>query len=81
MHARHRWTIALVTSGLMAACTQKAEEATPAAAVPPGVGSREVTYTAGATTLKGFMAWDTSRTTPRPGVVVVHELWGHNEHA
>ncbi|MBC7896484.1 MAG: dienelactone hydrolase family protein [Cytophagaceae bacterium] len=81
MHARQRLTIALVTGAFLTACTQKAEESREAAAVAPGVGSREVTYAAGETALKGFMAWDTSRTTPRPGVVVVHEWWGHNEHA
>lgn len=80
MHARHRWTIALAAGALLVGCTQK-KETPQAAVVPPGVGSREVSYNAGEAALEGFMAWDTSRTTPRPGVVVVHEWWGHNEHA
>ncbi|MCC6317292.1 MAG: dienelactone hydrolase family protein [Gemmatimonadaceae bacterium] len=66
----------------LAACAPGAERADSAtAAVPPGVASREVAYQEGATSLKGYMAWDSSRTTPRPGVIVVHEWWGHNEHA
>lgn len=81
MFARQSLTIALVASAMLAACTQGAEESKQAAVVPPGVGSREVSYNEGATALKGFMAWDTSRTSPRPGVVVVHEWWGHNDHA
>lgn len=80
MHARHRLTIVMIAGAAVAACAPKAEDAN-LAAVPPGVGSREVSYSAGPTPLKGFVAWDTSRTTPRPGVVVVHEWWGHNEHA
>lgn len=31
--------------------------------------------------LKGFVAWDAGRTEKRPGVLVVHEWWGQNEHA
>lgn len=56
----------------------KAEEK-PAAA--PVLDTREVSYTAGSTNLKGFVAWDSTVHTKRPGVLVVHEWWGHNEHA
>jgi dienelactone hydrolase len=40
-----------------------------------------VDYTAGATPLKGYVAWDAAKTGKQPGVIVVHEWWGHNEHA
>lgn len=56
----------------------------PKDAAPPAqiaIQTREVTYMQGATPLKGFIAWDAGRTGPRPGVLVVHEWWGHNEHA
>jgi len=65
MHARQRLTIALITSAFLAACTQKPRSRNRPPSCP-GVASREVSYSAGATALKGFMAWDTSRTTPRP---------------
>ncbi len=46
-----------------------------------GVQTREVDYSSGGTTLKGYLAWDDSVKGKRPGVLVVHEWWGHNEHA
>ena len=29
--------------------------------------------------MKGYLAWDDGIEGPRPGVIVVHEWWGHNE--
>ncbi len=45
------------------------------------IRGEEVTYTDNGTTLKGYLAYDASATGPRPGVLVIHEWWGHNEHA
>lgn len=45
----------------------------------PGIRSDEVSYSAAKTTLNGYIAWDASRSGTRPGVIVVHEWWGHNE--
>ena len=45
------------------------------------VTGKEVSYTAGDTTLKGYLAMDESDTTKRPAVLVVHEWWGHNDYA
>ena len=45
------------------------------------VETREVQYTQGETPLKGFVAWNAAARGKRPGVLVVHEWWGHNEHA
>ncbi len=42
---------------------------------------QDITYQAGETTLKGFLAYDDSIKGKRPGVLVVHEWWGHNEYA
>ena len=83
---RHTLTpSAAVLLTLVVACgggEQKSEPASTPVAVPK-VESREVSYTAGATTtpLKGFVAWDASSSAKRPGVIVVHEWWGHNEYA
>ena len=43
--------------------------------------SKEVTYSSDGTTLKGFIAYDSSMTGKRPGVIVVHEWWGLNDYA
>ena len=40
-----------------------------------------VSYEAGNVTLKGYLAYDTSYKGKRPGILVVHEWWGHNEYA
>lgn len=45
------------------------------------IRTRVVDYTAGGVALQGYVAWDDSATGRRPGVLVVHEWWGHNEHA
>lgn len=45
------------------------------------IKTEEVEYTAGDTQLKGYLAWDDSSTEKRPGVLVVHEWWGHNDYA
>lgn len=47
----------------------------------PDVRGEPVTYRHGDTELEGYLAWDASRSGPRPGVVVVHEWRGHNEYA
>ena len=66
----------------LAACSAKDSAAPPASARPPEqVSTREVTYQAGGTPLKGFMAFPARRSSLRPAVIIVHEWWGHNEHA
>jgi dienelactone hydrolase len=53
--------------------------------VTPGsraeIRTREFEYRQGDVVLQGFIAWDAARPGKRPGVLVVHEWWGHNEHA
>lgn len=43
--------------------------------------TEELTYTSGGNTYKGFIAHDDSVKGKRPGVIVVHEWWGHNDYA
>lgn len=40
-----------------------------------------VEYKSGGVTMKGFLVYDEAVTGKRPGVLVVHEWWGHNDHA
>jgi len=44
------------------------------------IQTREIEIKQGATILKGFVAWDDAAQGRRPGVLVVHEWWGHNDH-
>lgn len=52
-----------------------------ATAAQAAVKTKAFEYAAGGTTLVGYLAWDDARAGKRPGVLVVHEWWGHNEHA
>ena len=45
------------------------------------ISAEEVIYQAGNTSLHGYLAHDPQITGKRPGVLVVHEWWGHNEYA
>ncbi len=65
------------------ACTstqneETSEEAETAEEVAAPAG--EVTYSADSTTLKGYFAVSESDG-KKPGVLVIHEWWGHNEHS
>jgi dienelactone hydrolase len=64
---RFVWMLVLVLSALPAAHA--------------AVKGEEVQYKAGNTVLKGYLAWDDALKGKRPGVLVVHEWWGHNEYA
>lgn len=39
-----------------------------------------VTYQQGETSFNGYIAWDSKFEGKRPGVIVVHEWWGHNDY-
>ena len=67
MHARYGFAVTAVL------LTLSAGSAT--------VKTREIEYRQGDTVLQGFIAWDDAARGKRPGVLVVHEWWGHNEHA
>jgi dienelactone hydrolase len=45
------------------------------------VQGKEVDYSVEGVTLKGYLAYDDAVAGKRPGVLVVHEWWGHNEYA
>lgn len=45
------------------------------------VKTREVEYRQGDTVLQGLVAWDDAVPGKRPGVLLVHEWWGLDEHA
>jgi dienelactone hydrolase len=45
------------------------------------VQGKEVAYSNNGEMLKGYLAYDDAIKGKRPGVLVVHEWWGHNEYA
>ena len=64
---------------IVSGCTQKKETAVSQRG--PSIVAKEVTYSADGTTLKGFLAYDSSMSGKRPGIIVVHEWWGLTNYA
>jgi dienelactone hydrolase len=46
-----------------------------------GLVETEVSYNSNGTVLKGFLVYDGDKEGKRPGILIVHEWWGHNEYA
>lgn len=65
----HRWMTGVVLSLALVVPAQAA------------VKGEEVSYQVGDTVMKGYLAYDDAIQGKRPGVLVVHEWWGHNEYA
>ncbi len=57
------------------------ESSAPTANQAPEVRGEAVGYEVGGVPLTGYLAWDANRSGKRPGIIVVHEWWGHNEYA
>lgn len=47
----------------------------------PSVVGEEISYSSGELTMNGYIAYDENMQGERPGILVVHEWWGHDEHA
>lgn len=66
--------------------SQESSEGTDAALETPtaneaGVIGQEVSYQTDSTTMNGYLAYSNKFDGPRPGVLVIHEWWGHNDYA
>ncbi|MHB8881404.1 MAG: dienelactone hydrolase family protein [Thermodesulfovibrionales bacterium] len=51
------------------------------AAAGPRAAGKEVEYSADGVVMKGYLAYNPKLNGRRPGVLVVHEWWGHNDYA
>jgi dienelactone hydrolase len=47
----------------------------------PTLKTKSIEYQHGDVKLEGYLAYDASHTEKRPGVLIIHEWWGHNEYA
>ena len=73
--------ILFVALVLTASCKQKAEPKNePEAPTVVKVTGTEVSYASDSTNLKGYIAFDENLEGKRPGILIIHEWWGHNEY-
>lgn len=74
-------TLAILSVLILACKTDNKQEQniTPVEETSTLVGE-EVSYATDSTTMKGYIAYDKAITTKRPGILVVHEWWGHNDY-
>ncbi len=47
----------------------------------PDLQGRELAYSTDTTEMKGYLAYDGNLKGKRPGIIVVHEWWGHNDYS
>ncbi len=47
---------------------------------PIKIKSEEVTYKVDTLSMKGYLTFNENATEKRPGIIVVHEWWGHNDY-
>lgn len=62
------------------AATATDETSTEETAIAPKIMGEEVTYKTDSTAMIGYVAYDDNAPEKRPGVLVVHEWWGHNDY-
>ncbi|MEM6359920.1 MAG: dienelactone hydrolase family protein [Bacteroidota bacterium] len=77
--------ISLFMSALLAACSTNTRKETAEAeevvvSTEPEVVGVEVTYSTDSTSMNGYIAYDKNKEGKRPGILVIHEWWGHNDY-
>lgn len=66
--------ITILLAGVLTSCKPQSVE------LPVKVNGSEVTYATDSTNLKGYISFDESKKDKRPGILIVHEWWGHNDY-
>ncbi|TRX51762.1 dienelactone hydrolase family protein [Fulvivirga sp. M361] len=82
-----QWKFLLLLLGIVS-CTGKSGDTvdnkeTPVEeeVVEANITGEEITYATDSLVMKGYIAYDKNLEGKRPGVLVVHEWWGHNDYA
>lgn len=71
----------LIAPLLLAACASSPATGTSTtAAAPLGTEGQEIRYESEGVALTGYLARPAVRTSSAPGILVVHEWWGHNDY-
>ncbi len=86
--------LALLSAALFSCGTEPASDESPETTPPPteqqgqrmpksgvDLNGQEVSYMADSVAMNGYLVYDKNIEGQRPGVLVVHEWWGHNNHA
>jgi len=86
-----KFTYVLLAALFMSACststsneesaTEETTDASKPVSVKMDIVGKPVSYSADSVNMNGYIAEDASNTSKKPGILVVHEWWGHNEHA
>ncbi len=76
----------LLFTGILFSCGGENQKSSEDSAEEPETSSsqlvgEEIEYSADTITMKGYLAYDANQQGPRPGILVVHEWWGHNAYA
>lgn len=79
-----RYIMLLLFTALLWGCDSKTdtdtETADAADSGTPDIYEEEFTYQVGDTALTGYLAYDANQEGERPGILVVHEWWGHDDY-
>lgn len=76
--------ICLSVALIISSCGQKQESTESQETEAPeekNIVGEEITYELDTLNMQGYIAYDENQEGKRPGILVVHEWWGHNEHA
>ncbi len=77
------YLLAVLCTGLLlvASCKETKKEETPETQEEMvKLQGSEITYKADTTQLQGYLVYDEALEGTRPGILVIHEWWGHNEY-
>jgi len=65
---------------LLFSCSNQSSENKEEESKEPAIIGTEVSYSTDSTEMKGYIVYDESIKGERPGIIVVHEWWGHNDY-